>query len=61
MPPLKFICPTTAIEVDTVIDLDEGTFAHLDDDTELNCPHCPEPHRLGEVQSWLGDFQPELD
>jgi hypothetical protein len=59
MLPLKFICPATNNKVDTGMDFDDQGFADLDDDTELSCPHCSEPHRIGEVQSWLGDFEPE--
>jgi hypothetical protein len=59
MDPLKFICPRTGNQVDTGVDLDDDSFGNLDDDTELSCPHCAETHRIGEVQSWLGEFEPE--
>ena len=53
--PLKFICPVTDRQVDTGVDLDEDSFAKLDDGTELGCPACADAHRLDNVQSWLGD------
>jgi len=61
MPPLKFICPATHNEVDTRVDLDDDSFAHLLDDTELNCPHCSDTHLLSQVQAWLGDIQPDVE
>lgn len=61
MAPLKFICPTTGHEVDTGIDVDDDSFAALDDETSLSCPHCPDAHRLSGVQSWLGDMVPEFE
>jgi hypothetical protein len=59
MPPLKFICPVTGNAVDT--DIDEESFAALNDDTELSCPYCPQPHRINEVQGWFRDIKSELD
>jgi hypothetical protein len=60
--PLKFICPVNGKQVDTDIDLDEDSFASLHDPTELGCPHCTDPHRLDNVQSWLGvPFQNSSD
>ena len=59
--PLKFICPVNGKQVDTDIDLDEDSFASLHDFTELGCPHCADPHRLDNVQSWLGDTIPEFE
>ena len=56
--PLKFICPVTDRQVDTGVDLDEDSFAKLDDGTELSCPACADAHRLDNVQSWLGDAIP---
>jgi hypothetical protein len=61
MDPLKFICPATGHQVHTEVDLDENSFADLEDDTELSCPHCADTHRLGDVQSWLGDVVPEFE
>ena len=46
---------------DTGIDVDDDSFAALDDETSLSCPHCPDEHRLSEVQSWLGDTVPEFE
>jgi hypothetical protein len=61
LPPLKFICPVSGKEADTGVELDEDTFARLNDETELSCPHCSETHRLCEVLSWLGDEHPEVE
>ena len=47
-------------QVDTDVDLDEDSFAKLDDGTELGCPHWADTHRLDNVQSWLGDAIPEF-
>ena len=58
--PLKFICPVTG-QVDTGIDLDEDSFASLDDGTEMGCAHCDDAHRLDSVQSWLGEAIPEFE
>ena len=59
--PLKFICPVNGKQVDTDIDLDEDSFASLQDATELGCPYCADTHRLDEVQCWLGDTIPEFE
>ena len=59
--PLKFICPVTGKQFDTGIDLDEGSFASLDDGTELGCGHFGNAHRLDSVQSWLGEVIPEFE
>ena len=62
MPPLKFICPATGIEIDTGIDLDVQSFADLPRNiTPFGCPHCANSHLLAHVQAWLGELQPEYE
>ena len=51
----------TGKQVDTDVDLDEDSFAKLDDGTELGCPHCADTYRLDNVQAWLGDAIPEFE
>jgi hypothetical protein len=61
MPPLKFICPVTGNPVVTDIDLNDRDVAALNDNTELSCPYCPQPHRIDEIQGWLRGTEPELE
>lgn len=50
---LVFVCPATGLEVSTQVDADPESYVDLARTGEpINCPHCPKPHHLSEVQSW---------
>ena len=61
MAPLKYICPATGLEVESGLDVDDDSFAALDDATALSCPHCTGVHPFSSVQCWLGDTVPEFE
>ena len=53
---LEFECPRTERVVTTGIELDEASYKGISYSTTfIHCPHCPAPHRLSHVRSWLGD------
>jgi hypothetical protein len=56
MATLMFECPTNGREVSTGVEVDATSFNSLSQQTTyLQCPHCPAPHLLGDVQAWLSD------
>ena len=58
---LKFVCPGTGNVVDTGMELDAQSFAHLPRNiATLGCPHCEQPHLLAHVQAWLGTSIPSV-
>lgn len=53
---LVFLCPSTGHTVFTGIETDAVSFRDIPRvTTYLSCPHCPAPHRMLDVQAWLGD------
>jgi hypothetical protein len=54
---LKFECPRTERVVSTGIKVvDPVSYEGISYSTTfIHCPHCPAPHRLSHVRSWLGD------
>jgi hypothetical protein len=60
MPTLEFECPRTERCVSTGIEVDEASYKGISYSTTfIHCPHCPVPHRLSHVRSWLsGGKQP---
>ena len=62
MAPLKFICPATGLEVESGLDVDDDSFAALDDATVAELPPL---HGVSTVcltvQCWLGDTVPEFE
>ena len=59
---LKFVCPGTGNVVDTGMELDAQSFAHLPRNiATLRCPHCEQPHLLAHVQAWLGNIDSECE
>jgi hypothetical protein len=56
MPTLECECPRTERVVTTAIKLDEASYKGVSYSTTfIHCPHCPAPHRLSHVRSWLDD------
>jgi hypothetical protein len=56
MATLEFECPRTEQVVTTGIELAEASYKGISYSTTfIHCPHCPAPHRLSHVRSWLGD------
>ena len=56
MATLMFECPTNGREVSTRVEVDATSFNSFSQQTTyLQCPHCPAPHLLGDVQAWLSD------
>jgi hypothetical protein len=51
---LMFECPATGMEVSTGIEVDTTSFQSLSPTTaDLSCPHCPNPHPMHAVRTWL--------
>ena len=51
---LMFECPATGMEVSTEIEVDTASFESLTPLTAyLHCPHCPNPHPMHAVRTWL--------
>ena len=51
---LMFECPATGKEVSTGIEVDTASFESLSPLTAyLPCPHCPNPHPMRAVRTWL--------
>jgi hypothetical protein len=51
---LMFECPATGMEVSTGIEVDTASFDSLYPLTAyLACPHCPRPHPMHSVRTWL--------
>jgi hypothetical protein len=54
MPALEFECPRTRRLVSTGIEVDEASYKAISYSTTfIRCPHCPAPHRLSHLRSWL--------
>jgi hypothetical protein len=53
---LMFECPVTGMEVSTGIEVDAASFESLSPLTAyLPCPHCPNPHPMHAVRTWLSN------
>ena len=53
---LMFECPTTGMEVSTGIEVDTASFESLSwQNAGLPCPHCPSPHPMHSVRTWLSN------
>jgi hypothetical protein len=51
---LMFECPATGTEVSSGIEVDKVSFESLSPwTTYLSCPHCPSPHPMQAVRTWL--------
>jgi hypothetical protein len=58
---LKFVCPGTDNAVDTGIDLDAKSFAHLPRYiATLSCHHCEQPHLLAMSKRGLATLIPSM-
>jgi hypothetical protein len=59
---LRFECPITGHPVTSGIEVDQISFVSLSRETTyLYCPHCPEPHLLGDVVAWTYDEVPKAE
>ena len=54
---LRFICPKSAREVDTGIEVDPVSFGGLYRE-RVGCPECLGMHQLSEIEAWVADQLP---
>ena len=53
---LMFECQATGTEVSTGIEVDTASFESLSwQNPGLPCPHCPSPHPMHSVRTWLSN------
>lgn len=54
---LVFVCPANGKAVSTKLDIDAGSFSSVLKNrlSQVQCPHCKEPHELSQVACWLSE------